>query len=185
MNLEDAQKYIEDGANARLSIDTGQLFEIGNIIASAFRNGKKIIIFGNGGSAADAQHIAAEFLGRFERERRSLPAIALHANSSAMTAISNDYSFESVYERQVEAFAAKGDIVIGISTSGNSPNVIKGVEKANGIGCTTISMTGESGGKLSGICNYRIRAKSNRTPIIQEVHITIGHLLSKIVEDII
>ena len=124
-------------------------------------------------------------MGRFEKERQSLPALALHTNTSALTAIANDYSFDMVYERQVTAFAKKGDIVFGISTSGNSPNVLRGLVKAKEMGCIIVSMTGKKGGKISQISDYAVRVNSDRTPIIQEVHITFGHLMSKIVEDLL
>ncbi|MHB8361611.1 MAG: D-sedoheptulose-7-phosphate isomerase [Thermoplasmataceae archaeon] len=185
MDSTQVKQYLKEGSDARLSINVDQLFQIGEKMTECFKKGGKIILFGNGGSAADAQHIAAEFLGRFERERESLPALALHTNSSAMTAISNDYSYDMVYERQMSAFARKGDIVFGISTSGNSINILKGIEKAKQLGCITVSMSGKKGGKISEIADYKIQANSDRTPIIQEIHITIGHLLSKIVEDMI
>lgn len=185
MNTEQIQEYLKEGADARLSLDMEQLIQISQKVSECFKKGGKIIFFGNGGSAADAQHIAAEFVGRFEKERQSLPAMALHTNTSALTAIANDYSFDMVYDRQVEAFARKGDVVFGISTSGNSPNVLKGLERAKRIGCITVSMTGKKGGKISQISDFTVRVNSDRTPIIQEVHITFGHLLSKIVEDLL
>jgi D-sedoheptulose 7-phosphate isomerase len=185
MNTEQIHDYLKEGAEARLSLDTVQLIQISQKVSECFRNGGKIIFFGNGGSAADAQHIAAEFVGRFEKERQSLPALALHTNTSALTAIANDYSFDMVYERQVTAFAKKGDIVFGISTSGNSPNVLRGLVKAKEMGCIIVSMTGKKGGKISQISDYAVRVNSDRTPIIQEVHITFGHLMSKIVEDLL
>ncbi len=185
MNTEQIHEYLKEGADARLTLDVGQLIQISQKVSECFRNGGKIIFFGNGGSAADAQHIAAEFVGRFEKERQSLPAMALHTNTSAMTAIANDYSFDMVYERQIEAFAKKGDVVFGISTSGNSPNVLKGLEKARDKGCVTVSMTGKKGGKISQLSDYAVRVNSDRTQIIQEVHITFGHLMSKIVEDLL
>ncbi len=185
MNTEQIREYLKEGADARLSLDMEQLIQISQKVSECFKNGGKIIFFGNGGSAADAQHIAAEFVGRFERERQSLPAMALHTNTSAVTAIANDYSFDMIYERQVEAFARKGDVVFGISTSGNSSNVMKGLERAKKIGCITVSMTGKKGGKISQLSDYAVRVNSDRTPIIQEVHITFGHLMSKIVEDLL
>ena len=185
MNTEQIREYLKEGAEARLSLDMEQLIQISQKVSECFKNGGKIIFFGNGGSAADAQHIAAEFVGRFEKERKSLPAMALHTNTSALTAIANDYSFDMVYARQVEAFAKKGDVIFGISTSGNSPNVLKGLERAKQIGCITVSMTGKKGGKISQLSDYAVRVNSDRTPIIQEVHITFGHLMSKIVEDLL
>lgn len=145
-------------------------------ITEALKRGKKILIFGNGGSAADAQHIAAEFVGRFERERRAWPAIALTTDTSALTALSNDYGYEGVFARQVEALAQEGDVVIGISTSGNSPNVIAAIMAARKIGCRTIGLTGAKGTKLSPLCDASVLAPSTRTARIQEAHIVIGHI---------
>jgi len=145
-------------------------------ITEALRRGKKILICGNGGSAADAQHIAAEFVGRFERERRAWPAIALTTDTSALTALSNDYGYEGVFARQVEALAQEGDVVIGISTSGNSPNVIAAIMAARKIGCRTIGLTGAKGKRLSPLCDASVLAPSARTARIQEAHIAIGHI---------
>ena len=185
MEESEVKEYLEDGAKARLNLDYGLIYRIGKEIGRQIIQGKKILIFGNGGSAADAQHIAAEFVGRFEKERKALPAIALHANTSSLTAIANDYGYDEVFARQIEAYASKGDTAIGISTSGNSKNVIKALEKAKELGCITIALTGSSGGKLSGITDYIIKVQSDRTSIIQEAHITIGHIISKIVEDML
>ena len=177
--------YIEEGLEARRNLDLDLIYKIGSNIGSAFNSGSKIILFGNGGSAADAQHIAAEFVGHFEKERRAVPAMALTVNTSSLTAISNDYSYDQVFSRQVEAFANHGDIIIGISTSGNSKNVIEGLKAAKNIGCNTVGLTGSSGGKMAEFSDYLIRVKSNRTSIIQECHITVGHLWSKIAEDML
>jgi len=185
MEESEVKEYLEDGAKARLNLDYSLIYRIGREIGRQIIQGKKLLIFGNGGSAADAQHIAAEFVGRFEKERKALPAIALHANTSSLTAIANDYGYDEVFARQIEAYASKGDIAIGISTSGNSKNVIKALEKAKELGCITIALTGSSGGKLNGITDYIIKVQSDRTSIIQEAHITIGHIISKIVEDML
>lgn len=147
-----------------------------DIINQVLANGNKIILFGNGGSAADAQHIAAEFTGRFLKERKGLPAIALTTDSSALTAIGNDYGFEYIFSRQVEALALPGDLIIGISTSGNSMNVINGLKTAKSIGCKTICLTGNSGGKMNEICDINIIIPSIVTARIQEMHILIGHI---------
>jgi D-sedoheptulose 7-phosphate isomerase len=152
------------------------------LIFEAVANGKKILICGNGGSAADAQHIAAEFVGRYETERRGLPSIALTTDTSALTALANDYGFERVFSRQVEALATDGDVLIGISTSGNSPNVIAAVMKAREKNCKTIGLTGVSGKKLASLCDEAILVPSNRTARIQEAHITIGHVWCEIVD---
>lgn len=150
--------------------------------AGALDAGGKVLIFGNGGSAADSQHIAAELVGRFARERRALPAIALTVNTSNLTAISNDYSYEDVFARQVEALARPGDVVVGISTSGNSPNVVKALERAKALGAATEAWTGERGGKCAQVAAVAFRAPSNDTPRVQELHITVGHIVCDLVE---
>jgi D-sedoheptulose 7-phosphate isomerase len=183
MDIKSIKDYLKDGADARLSVDPEFVYTLGEEIAKRMLKGNKLILMGNGGSAADAQHIAAEFVCRFEKERRPMPALALHANTSVLTAISNDYGYDHVYSRQIEAFAHEGDIVIGISTSGNSENVIRAIDKARELGCLTIVFTGKSGGKLANKAQYILKVDSTRTSIIQEVHIAVGHMLSKIVED--
>lgn len=155
----------------------------GEIICDAIERGKKILICGNGGSAADSQHIAAEFVGRYEQERRGLPAIALSVDTSALTAIGNDYGIERMFARQVEALANEGDVLIGISTSGNSPNVLMAAMTANKIGCKTIGLTGANGKKLAGLCHATVLVPSIRTSRIQEAHITIGHIWCEIVDN--
>jgi D-sedoheptulose 7-phosphate isomerase len=152
-------------------------------VVAALRGGGKVLLFGNGGSAADAQHLAAELVSRFYKERAGLPALALTVNTSVLTAVANDYAFDRVFERQVEALARKGDIVVGISTSGNSPNVLKAVERAKAMGCQTVGMTGRKGGRLAGTVDICFRAPSDDTPRIQEVHITAGHILCQLVEE--
>ena len=156
--------------------------KIAEEIIKAYRNKKKIILFGNGGSAADAQHIAAEFVGKFYKNRESLPALALHTNTSSVTATANDFGYDFIFERQVSAFAEAGDIVIGISTSGNSPNVIKGIEKAKEKGAITVGMTGQKENKIENIVNYCLKMPSTDTPRIQEGHITVGHIICYLVE---
>ncbi len=152
-------------------------------IISSLKKGGKLILCGNGGSAADAQHIAAEFVGRFKKERKALPAIALTTNTSVLTAIANDYGYNQVFKRQVEAIAAKNDVLMGISTSGNAVNVIEAVELANKIGLKTIALTGAGGGKLAKIATFSIKVPSFNTPRIQESHIVIGHIICELVED--
>jgi D-sedoheptulose 7-phosphate isomerase len=147
------------------------------IIIKALKDGKKVLLFGNGGSAADAQHIAAELTGRYKKERIALSAIALTTDTSALSAIGNDYGFDKIFSRQVEALCNRGDIVIGISTSGNSKNVIEAVKLANRLGAVTIGLSGNSGGALKEFCKYNIVAPSNNTPRIQEMHILIGHII--------
>ncbi|MGC8622736.1 MAG: D-sedoheptulose-7-phosphate isomerase [Candidatus Micrarchaeia archaeon] len=183
MEINEIDTYLKEGARVRLNIDKDSVYNLGNMIYESMQKGGKLLVMGNGGSAADAQHIAAEFVGKFFAERRALPAIALHTNTSSLTAIANDYTYDEVFSRQIEAFARSGDVVIGISTSGNSKNVLKAIEKANALGCLTVALTGKSGGKLKDLARITIRADSDSTPIIQEAHITIGHIISKIVED--
>lgn len=156
--------------------------ECGRLILDTVSRGKKVLICGNGGSAADAQHIAAEFVGRYETERRALPAIALTTDTSALTAITNDYSFERVFSRQVEALAADGDLLIAISTSGNSPNVIAAVIEARRKGCRVIGMTGSGGKKLASLCDACLIVPSARTARIQEAHITVAHIWCEMVD---
>lgn len=151
-------------------------------IAKALGAGNKLLVCGNGGSAADSQHIAAELVGRFEMERRALPAIALSTDTSILTAVSNDYSFEKVFARQVEAHGTKGDVLFAISTSGNSGNVLEAVAAGRKRGMRIISMTGISGGKLRALSDICIKVPSDKTPRIQEVHIAIGHIICELVE---
>lgn len=151
-------------------------------IVSSYDNGGKLVLFGNGGSAGDAQHIAAELVGRFERERRALPAIALTTNSSTLTAIGNDYGYDKIFSRQVEAWVQPADVVIGISTSGNSPNVLEGIAAAKLKGAKTIGLTGEKGGKLASQTDLCLKVPSSNTARIQESHIMIGHLLCLLLE---
>ena len=156
----------------------------GQLICQTLRNGKKILICGNGGSAADAQHIAAELVGRYERERRSWPAIALTTDTSALTALSNDFGFAEVFARQVAGLGVTGDVLIAISTSGQSPNVLKAAEKARVLGCQVIGMTGETAEPLASLCDVSIAIPSRRTSRVQEAHITIGHLWCEMVDQI-
>jgi D-sedoheptulose 7-phosphate isomerase len=156
--------------------------EATQMLVGALRRGNKPILFGNGGSAADAQHIAAEFVGRFAFNRPALPALSLSVNTSSLTAIGNDYGFESVFARQIQALGHAGDVAIGISTSGNSPNIVQGIIAAKNIGLVTVGLTGASGGKLKTTADYCICVPSEETPRIQECHILIGHIISELVE---
>lgn len=183
MDLQEIEAYLNDGAKLRNSLDFKKVHDLGIELSKRFGDGNKLIVFGNGGSAADSQHIAAEFVGKFRKDRKALPALALNTNTSSLTAIGNDYDFSKVFERQVEAFAKRGDVVMGISTSGNSQNVINAINKASSIGCLTVALTGRGGGKLRDIANITIEVDSNETSLIQEVHIAVGHIISKIVED--
>lgn len=153
-----------------------------DLICQALKNGKMILLCGNGGSAADAQHIAAELVGRYEQERRGWPAIALTTDTSALTALSNDYGYEQVFARQVQALAGSGDVLIAISTSGNSANILAAVQAAKAKGCATIALTGAGGGQLASICDAAVVVPSERTSRVQEAHITIGHLWCEIVD---
>ena len=152
-------------------------------IIESLNNGGKILFCGNGGSAADAQHIAAELSGRFYIDRKPLYAEALHVNSSYITAVANDYSYDVIYSRMIEGCGKKGDVLVGISTSGNSKNVMEALKKANELGMVTIGMTGETGGKMKELCKYLLNAPSTDTPRIQESHILIGHIICQLVEE--
>jgi len=151
-------------------------------IVTCFKNGGKILLFGNGGSAADSQHMAAEFVGRFQKERRSLPAIALTTDSSILTALGNDYSFDIIFARQIEGLGKKGDVALGISTSGNSRNVIEGIQKAKELGLRTITLTGGTGGKLAPLSDINLNVSSKVTARIQESHLCIYHTICELVE---
>ncbi|AMP99718.1 phosphoheptose isomerase [Pedobacter cryoconitis] len=153
-------------------------------ISNAFKQGKKLLLIGNGGSAADAQHIAAEFTGRFCKERIALPAIALTTDTSALTAIGNDYGFEQIFARQIEALGSDGDVLIAFSTSGNSPNILKAVEIAKHKGLIIIGMSGNEEGKLNILCDINININHKNTARIQEMHILIGHILCESVESL-
>lgn len=155
---------------------------ISQAIIKAYKSNKKVILFGNGGSAADAQHLVGELVNKFYFDRKSLPAIALTVNTSILTAIGNDYSFDQIFSKQLEGIGDEGDIAIGISTSGNSRNVIEGIKKAKEIKLFTIGFTGKSGGKLSEIVDICTNVPSNDTPRIQEAHIMIGHIICEMVE---
>jgi D-sedoheptulose 7-phosphate isomerase len=156
--------------------------KVSEILVASLRQGNKVVLFGNGGSAADAQHIAAELVGRFAFDRPALPALAFSVNTSCVTAIGNDYGFDQVFSRQVEALARAGDVAIGISTSGNSPNVVNAVLAARKMGLRTIGLTGAGGGALAKSAEFCICVPSKETPRIQECHILIGHIISELVE---
>jgi D-sedoheptulose 7-phosphate isomerase len=159
------------------------IIKISEIITNAFKSGKKVLFCGNGGSAADAQHLAAEFSGRFYKDRKALPSDALHCNTSYLTAVANDYSYEDIYSRIIEGTGVKGDVLIGISTSGNSKNILKAFQVSKSLGVTTIGLTGIGGGLMKNVSDYIIQVPSNDTPRIQECHIMIGHILCEIVEN--
>jgi D-sedoheptulose 7-phosphate isomerase len=158
---------------------------VSELLVEALKKGNKVLLFGNGGSAGDAQHIAAEFVGRFGFNRPALPALALTVNTSCITAIGNDYGFESVFSRQIEALARSGDVAVGISTSGRSPNILRAMSTAKKMGLHTVGLTGSSGRTLKDAVEHCICVPSNETPRIQECHILIGHVISELVEQTI
>ena len=161
----------------------GKLIEVAaKICIDSLKNGGKILIFGNGGSAADAQHIAAEIVGRYKIERKGLPAIALTTDTSSLTAIGNDFGYLHVFDRQVEALANKGDVLIGISTSGTSPNVISALRLAKELGCKAIGFSGRDGGELNLLCDVNLVVPAKDTPRIQEMHIFIGHTICHLID---
>jgi len=159
------------------------LVKASHIAVDVLKQGNKILLCGNGGSASDAQHIAAELTGRYKSERRGLAGIALNTDTSALTAISNDYGYDRVFDRQVEALANKGDLLIGISTSGNSVNVISALKLAQELGCQTIGFSGRDGGKMNEVCDVNLIVPSDDTPRIQEMHILFGHTICQIIDD--
>src|SRR5579872_1271178 len=177
--LKDHQNLIQKVIDM-LSVDIEKACAM---MVSTLKNGKKVLLAGNGGSAADAQHIAAELSGRFVKERKALPGIALTTDTSALTSIANDYGYEHVFSRQVEALAQPGDLFIGISTSGNSQGILKALESARKLNCKTLGLSGRDGGKMNGLCDLNIIVPSNVTARIQEIHILIGHILCKAVDD--
>ena len=168
---------------AELSDLSDEINKTANLIVTAINKNRKIIIIGNGGSAADAQHIAAEFLGRYKLKRKSIPAIALTSNSSTTTAIANDYDFSDIFSRQCESLVSKGDIVIGISTSGNSENVVKGLRTSSKNGGLTIGLLGNKGGKMKNIVDVSLIVKDTSIPRIQDAHRVIYHIICEIVEE--
>ena len=186
-NKELIKQRLTASANVKLAICNDekmvdQINGIAQIIINAFKNGNSVYFCGNGGSAADAQHLAAEFSGRFYLDRQPLPSEALHCNTSFMTAVGNDYGYENVYSRLVQAIGKAGDILIGMSTSGNSPNILKALTVAQTKGMITIGLAGKTGGKMVGEIDHLIRIPSSDTPRIQEAHITVGHIICEIVE---
>lgn len=176
-SFNNLQKVISDKALI-LEIET-----ITTKIIKAFKDGNKLLLCGNGGSASDAQHIAAELSGRFIKERKPLYAEALHVNSSYMTAVSNDYGFESTYSRMLEAIGKKGDVLIALSTSGNSENVVNAVKMANSLDMLSVGMSGATGGKIKKLCQHNIIIPSSNTARIQEAHIIVGHIFCQIIEE--
>jgi len=179
-------KIFEESAQVKVKFgreNADKIAEAVQLIAQAFREGKKVILFGNGGSAMDASHIAAEFVNRFLMERPPLPAIALNTDAAVLTSISNDYDFSQVFSKQLTALGTEGDVVIGISTSGNSPNVIKALEVAKKNHMRTVILTGGTGGKLANMADIAFIVPTKHTPRIQETHITLGHTICQLVDE--
>ncbi len=181
-------KDIQDGIAVKKAILESQvdlIEKVARLLADCVQRGNKILFFGNGGSASDSQHLAAEFVGRYERERRALPSIALTTDTSILTAVGNDYGFDRVFERQIEALGHRGDVAFGISTSGNSKNVLLAVKKARELGLTTVGLIGRDGGQLKGLVDVALVIPSTKTSRIQESHIMIGHILCERVDEIV
>lgn len=181
------QSRIQDSVNLKSALlnDTVMLNAIDSLvkdIVTAYKQSGKVLWCGNGGSAADAQHLAAELSGRFYYDRPPLFSEALHVNTSYTTAVANDYSYDVIYSRLVQAMGKKGDVLIGLSTSGNSKNVIKAIEQANSMGMITVGFTGQTGGDMKGLCRYLINIPSTNTPRIQECHMLLGHTICEMVE---
>ena len=176
-SIETKQQILQ---NDQLIVTIEKVVEV---VTNAFKNGKRVYFCGNRGSAADAQHLAAEFSGRFYTDRKALPAEALHCNTSYLTAVANDYGYDVVYARMIDGIGEKGDILIGLSTSGNSGNIIKAFEVAKDKGIITVAFTGITGGQMKAISDYLINVPSADTPRIQESHITIGHIICQLVEE--
>lgn len=181
-----AIKAFEDSAAVKrrfVQEHADRIVQVARLMADAFREGRKALLFGNGGSSTDASHLAAEFVGRYHRDRKPLPALALGADMAALTCIANDYDYTEIFARQVRAHGQKGDIAIAISTSGNSANVLKAVEAAREIGLVTVGWTGGTGGKLAPMVDYPFVVPSTVTARIQESHLTLGHVLCELIED--
>ncbi len=176
-SIEVKQKLLQDDAMQQ------NIQIVANTCANVFRAGGKVLFCGNGGSAADAQHLAAELSGRFYTDRDPLYSEALHVNSSFITAVANDYSFDVVYSRMVKASGRKGDVLVGISTSGNSKNIINALQQARDLEMITVGMTGEGGGKMKDLCDHLLMSPSRDTPRIQETHILMGHIICQIIEE--
>ena len=182
------QKIFQESINVKqetLKANLEKIKTAAEEIISALKNNRKLFFFGNGGSAADSQHIAAEFIGRFQKERKSLPAIALTTDTSILTALGNDYGFDIVFARQLQGLGQAGDVAVGISTSGNSPNIVEGIRQAKKMGIKTIGFLGGDGGKLAALVDIPIIVSSRKTARIQESHICIAHIICELAEEIL
>ena len=180
------RRWFEESAEAKLKFvaeHADRIQQLANLLVETFNKGHKVLLFGNGGSAMDALHIAAEFVGRYRRERKPLAAIALSADQAKLTCIANDYGFSEIFARQVQALGHPGDVAIGISTSGNSPNVLNGLQAAKAQGLVTVGWTGGTGGKLVGLVDHPFVVPSKVVARIQETHITLGHVLCELVDE--
>jgi D-sedoheptulose 7-phosphate isomerase len=176
-SIDTKQQILQDPALLNM------IEQVVNAVTRAFQNGNRVYFCGNGGSAADAQHLAAEFSGRFYTDRKALPAEALHCNTSYLTAVANDYSYDVIYSRLIDGIGITGDVLIGLSTSGNSKNIVKAFEVAREKGIITVGFTGSTGGQMKTLSDYLVNVPSNDTPRIQESHITIGHIICQLVEE--
>jgi D-sedoheptulose 7-phosphate isomerase len=187
-DLNDIQNILQKSVNEHISVASSvsdllpDIGKVACILIDAFGKGNKLLIFGNGGSASDAQHIAAELVGRFIKERAGLPAVALNTDTSILTSVGNDYGYESIFSRQIEALSKPGDVVMGISTSGNSKNVVKALKIASTLNCQTVGLLGKDGGEIKEITDINIIVPSDSTARIQEMHILIGHMLCEAVD---
>ena len=182
--VEEIRRRIEESIRVKSSL-LGQaelIKKMAEVWSDALRQGNKVIFFGNGGSAADAQHLECELSGRFYLDRRPLAALSLTVNTSSLTAIGNDFGYEQIFARQLEGIARSGDVAVGISTSGNSPNVLLALEKARALGLATVGFTGRGGGKVRGLCDHWLGIDSEETPRVQEGHILAGHIICELVE---
>jgi len=175
-SIDTKQKLLQDSAMVE------KIAQVTEVMTQAFKNGNKVLFCGNGGSAADAQHLAAEFSGRFYIDRDALPSEALHCNTSFITAVANDYGYDVVYSRMIKGMGKKGDVLVGLSTSGNSVNIINALVEAKKLGMITVCLTGETGGKMKDNCDYLLNVPSTDTPRIQESHIMVGHIICQLVE---
>jgi D-sedoheptulose 7-phosphate isomerase len=183
--IDHIRKRVQESIRVKQAFDEdlfGRIQESARAVIEAYRNKRKVVFMGNGGSAADAQHLAAELVGRFAKDRRALPALALHANTSSLTAIANDYAYSKSFSKQVEAFVNPGDVVVGISTSGNSENVVEALKAARAAGAVTVAFTGQGGGKAREHADILVAVPSGVVARIQESHILIGHIICELVE---
>ncbi|TAL10127.1 MAG: SIS domain-containing protein [Nitrospirae bacterium] len=180
------RRWFEESAETKLKFvaeHADRIQKLADLLAETFRKGGKVLLFGNGGSATDASHLAAEFVGRYRRERAPLAALALSSDQAKLTCIANDYGYDEVFARQVQALGRKGDVAVGISTSGNSPNVLKGLQAARTLGLVTVAWTGGTGGKLAGLADHVFIVPSTVVARIQETHLTLGHVLCELVDE--